>query len=217
MWRQFKQTLLNENPVFGLYLGMCSSLAVSTTLNSAFGMGVCVLLVLIITNGLISLMRKIIPSEIRLPIFIIIIASVVSIVEMLVHAFTPKLYESLGVFLGLVVVNCIILGRAESFAFKNKFLPSIIDALAMGVGYLFSLSTIAFFREVLASGGITFNNPFAEEEILFSFSLTPLALMKIDLFQQPVGAFFIFACLAAVLTFFKNIKLNKKNKSKLCE
>mgnify|MGYP003375728994 FL=1 len=169
MWNNFKNGFVKENPVFGLYLGMCSALAISTSLNNAIGMGLCVTLVLICSNILVSLIRKITPDEIRIPVYIVIIASLVTVVEMFVHAYMPELYTSLGVFLSLIVVNCIILGRAEAFASKNGVLASAIDGLGMGLGYTFALLLISFVREFLANMAITFYNPFNAEQILFSF------------------------------------------------
>ena len=147
MWNNFKNGFIKENPVFGLYLGMCSSLAISTSLNNAIGMGACVTLVLIASNVIVSAIRKITPDEIRIPVYIVVIASLVTVVEMIVHAFMPELYTSLGVFLGLIVVNCIILGRAEAFASKNGVVASAIDGLGMGLGYTFALLLISIVRE----------------------------------------------------------------------
>ena len=126
-WKNFTSGFVRENPVFGLYLGICSVLAVSTTINNAIGMGVCVIITLLFSNVIISLMRNIIPNDIRIPVYIVIIASLVTVVEMLVNAFSPELAESLGTFISLIVVNCIILGRAEAFASKNGIVDSILD------------------------------------------------------------------------------------------
>lgn len=209
MWNNFKNGFVKENPVFGLYLGMCSALAISTSLNNAIGMGLCVTLVLICSNILVSLIRKITPDEIRIPVYIVIIASLVTVVEMFVHAYMPELYTSLGVFLSLIVVNCIILGRAEAFASKNGVLSSAIDGLGMGLGYTFALFLISFVREFLANMAITFYNPFNAEQILFSFGIEALEPFKISLFSSSVGAFFTFACFAAL---FSIIRKNMKKK-----
>jgi len=203
MWENFKNGFIKENPVFGLYLGMCSSLAISTSINNAIGMGVCVTLVLIFSNLLVSAMRKITPNEIRIPVYIVIIATLVSVVEMFVHAFTPSLYESLGVFLGLVVVNCIILGRAEAFASKNSIIPSIIDGLGMGLGYTFALLLISGFREFVSTGYLTFVNPFDASQTIFKLGSEFFANLKIDLFSQSAGAFFVFAIFAAIFGILK--------------
>ncbi len=209
MWNNFKNGFVKENPVFGLYLGMCSALAISTSLNNAIGMGLCVTLVLICSNILVSLIRKITPDEIRIPVYIVIIASLVTVVEMFVHAYMPELYTSLGVFLSLIVVNCIILGRAEAFASKNGVLSSAVDGLGMGLGYTFALFLISFVREFLANMAITFYNPFNAEQILFSFGIEALEPFKISLFSSSVGAFFTFACFAAL---FSIIRKNMKKK-----
>lgn len=213
MWNNFKNGFIKENPVFGLYLGMCSALAISTTLNNAIGMGLCVTLVLICSNVIVSLIRKITPDEIRIPVYIVVIASLVTIVEMFVHAYMPELYTSLGVFLSLIVVNCIILGRAEAFASKNGVLASAIDGLGMGLGYTFALFLIAFVREFLANMGITFYNPFNASEVLFSFSIEALQPYKISLFSSAVGAFLTFACFAALFTVIRK-RMNKKQEAK---
>ncbi len=209
MWKNFKNGFILENPVFGLYLGMCSALAISTTLNNAIGMGMCVTLVLICSNIIVSIIRKVTPDEIRIPVYIVVIASLVTIVEMLVHAFMPELYKSLGVFLSLIVVNCIILGRAEAFASKNGVVASAIDGLGMGLGYTFALLLISVVREFLATMAITFVNPFNAEQVLFSFSIEALEPFKISLFSSSVGAFFTFACFAAL---FSVIRKNMKKK-----
>ena len=213
MWNNFKNGFIKENPVFGLYLGMCSTLALSTSLNNAIGMGLCVTLVLICSNVLISLIRKITPDEVRIPVYIVIIATLVSIVEMFVHAFMPELYTSLGVFLSLIVVNCIILGRAEAFASKNGPLASAVDGLGMGLGYTFALTIISLVREFLANMSITFYNPFNAEQILFSFGVEALEPFKISLFSSSVGAFLTFACFAALFAVIRK-HLNKKQEAK---
>lgn len=211
MWNNFKNGFIKENPVFGLYLGLCSALAVSTTVNNGLGMGACVTVVLVFSNIIISAIRKITPSEIRIPVYIVVIASLVSIVEMVVHAYMPELYDSLGVFLSLIVVNCIILGRAEAFASKNGILASAVDGLGMGLGYTFALFLISFVREFLATGGINFINPYNSAQVLFSFNISALEPFKISLFSSSVGAFLTFACFAAFFTWLKN-KPSKKEK-----
>ncbi|MGB4985796.1 MAG: electron transport complex subunit E [Erysipelotrichaceae bacterium] len=205
--RNFTSGFVKENPVFALYLGICSVLAVSQNINNAIGMGVSVILVLICSNAIISLLRNIIPSEIRIPVYIVIIATLVTIVEMLINAFAPSLASSLGSFIALIVVNCIILGRAEAFASKHGVLDSMLDGLGMGLGYTFSILCIAIIREMLATGGLAFNNPFTEE-LIFSFKLIP-SDFTIGMFNQPVGAFLTFGLLSALVAFIKN-KQNKK-------
>ncbi|MBQ1810421.1 MAG: electron transport complex subunit E [Erysipelotrichaceae bacterium] len=213
MWQNFKNGFIKENPVFALFLGMCSALAISTSLNNAIGMGVCVTLVLLFSNVIISLLRKLIPDEIRIPVYIVVIASLVTIVEMLVHAYAPALYQSLGVFLSLVVVNCIILGRAEAFASKNGVAASAIDGIGMGLGYTFALVLISVVREFLATGGIHFANPFNSEQILFGFSIDALKGFTIPLMSGPVGAFLTFACFAALFAMLKERAVQKEKEA----
>ncbi len=143
---------LDENPVFRLVLGTCPTLAVSTSVVNAIGMGISASIVLICSNIVISLLRKVIPSKVRIPAYVIVIASFVTIVQMLVKAFVPALDSALGVFLPLIVVNCIILGRAEAFAGKNSVLASAVDGLGMGIGFTFALCCMATVREILGAG-----------------------------------------------------------------
>ena len=199
----FKAGLIKDNPVFGLWLGICSTLAITTTVNNALGMGVCVIIVLILSNMIISSIRKIVPDDIRIPVYIVVIATLVKIIQMMVEAFAPALNTSLGVFIPLIVVNCIILGRAEAFASKNGILDSALDGVGMGLGYTLAVLAMAFIREVLATGMLVVTNPFNEAQILLSLRLIP-DQFTIGLFSSPVGAFVTFACLAAALTAYKN-------------
>ena len=146
--------ILKENPVFVLVLGTCPTLATTTNLTGAFGMGMAALVVLICSNILVSLLRKIIPDTVRIPCYIVIIASFVTVVQMLVHAFFPSLYEMLGVFLPLITVNCIILGRAEMFASKNNVVRSAFDGLGMGLGFTLALCAMAFVRELFGNASL---------------------------------------------------------------
>ena len=202
-WKNFKAGLIKDNPVFSLYLGICSTLAITTTVNNAIGMGAAVIMVLILSNVIISCIRKITPDEIRIPVYIVIIASLVTIIQMLIQAFAPSLNESLGVFIPLIVVNCIILGRAEDFASKNNVLDSAIDGLGMGLGYTLAVVVMSFLRELLATGGCTITNPFNVSQVLFSFSIIPEEY-TISMFGSSVGAFVTFAILAAVVALMKN-------------
>ena len=136
-FQNFKNGLLKDNPVFSLYLGICSTLAITTSVNNGLGMGVAVICVLIMSNVIISLVRNITPEEIRIPVYIVIIATLVKIIQMLIEAYAPALNTSLGVFIPLIVVNCIILGRAEAFASKHGVLDSALDGLGMGLGWIF--------------------------------------------------------------------------------
>ena len=171
-----------------------------------------VICVLLMSNFIISLLRKIIPNEIRIPVFIVIIATLVKCVQMLMNAYTPALYESLGVFIPLIVVNCIILGRAESFASKNGVVDSILDALGMGLGYTFAVLIISFFRELIGTGGLSLYNPFDASQIIFQFSF--FSDYAISLFTQPAGAFMT---LGTILAFIQFLKVRKANKAKKAE
>lgn len=147
--------IFKENPIFIIMLGMCPSLGVSTQVSNALGMGAGVLFVLFFSNIFISLLKNVIPDSIRIPGYIVIIASFVTIVEMVMHAFVPAVYSALGIYLPLIVVNCIILGRAEAFANKNTVFDSALDAIGMGVGFTLGLTLIALIREVIGAGTIT--------------------------------------------------------------
>lgn len=201
--KNFKNGLIRENPVFGLYLGLCSTLAITTSLNNAIGMGVAVIAVLILSNVIISAMRNIVPDDIRIPVYIVIIATLVKIIQMLISAYAPALNTSLGVFIPLIVVNCIILGRAEAFASKNPIGASALDGLGMGLGYLLAVLAMSFIRELLSTGMLQMTNPFNEAQILFSLRIIPEDY-TIGLFSAPLGAFMTFAVLAASLTAYKN-------------
>ena len=208
----FKKGLIAENPIFVLLLGLCSSLAITTSLTNAIGMGMAVICVLLMSNFIISLLRKIIPNEIRIPVFIVIIATLVKCVQMIMNAYTPELYESLGVFIPLIVVNCIILGRAESFASKNGVLDSILDALGMGLGYTLAVVIISFFRELIGTGGLSLYNPFDASQVIFQVSF--FSDYAISLFTQPAGAFLT---LGTILAFIQFLKVRKANKAKKAE
>jgi electron transport complex protein RnfE len=152
VWQEFVKGITKENPVFRLLLGLCPVLAVSTSVNNALGMGGAVTFVLICSNFVISAIRKAVPAKIRIPIFIIVIATFVTIVELVMAGFLPSLSKSLGLFIPLIVVNCIILGRAEAFAGRNRIFLSVLDGLGMGIGFALALVTIATFREILGNG-----------------------------------------------------------------
>lgn len=148
----FLKGIFTENPVFMLVLGMCPVLAITTSVSNALGMGVAFTFVLIMSNVIISLIRKFIPNDVRIPAYIVVIATVVTIVDLFMQAYAYSLYESLGIFIPLIVVNCIVLGRAEAFASKNGVFASFIDALGMGAGFTLSITLISTVREVLGSG-----------------------------------------------------------------
>ena len=207
--KNFLKGILTENPLLVSILGTCPALATTKTLEAALGMGLLFTIVLICSNVLVSLLRKIIPEEIRTPAYIVIIATFVTMVKMFTNAFLPELYSTLGVFISLIVVNCIVLGRAEAYASKNGPFDSLIDALGMGVGYTLAIMLMAFFRELLGTGGFTFGKVFTfiPETSLIIPGIKPYT---ISLFQTPVGAFIVFAIILAVIAFIKNRKAELK-------
>ena len=152
--QNFLKGIVKENPIFVMLLGMCPTLGVTSSASNGLGMGVATMFVLIMSNIVVSLVKNQIPSKVRIPAFIIIIASFVTIVEMILEAFVPFLYEQLGIFIPLIVVNCIILGRAEAFASKNNALSSLIDGLGMGLGFTLALTILGATREILGNGSL---------------------------------------------------------------
>lgn len=158
--KTFFAGFVKENPVLALALGLCPTLAVTNSLYNALGMGFAATFVLICSNAVISLVRKIVPDKIRIPIFIVVIATFVTIVDLCMSAFSPELHAQLGIFVPLIVVNCIILGRAEAFASKNNIILSILDGLGMGIGFTLALSLIGTIREVLGNGTLLSGTPF---------------------------------------------------------
>ena len=187
--------LIKENPTFVLMLGMCPTLAVTTSAINGLGMGLSTTVVLALSNLMISLLRNIIPDRVRMPAYIVVVASFVTIVQFLVQGFVPSLYDALGIYIPLIVVNCIILGRAESYASKNPPIPSLFDGLGMGLGFTCSLTVIGIVREFLGAGTI------------FDHQVLPLAdraagkagYTPISIFIMAPGAFFILAILVAVM------------------
>lgn len=178
--------LVKENPTFVLLLGMCPTLAVTTSAINGLGMGATTLVVLALSNLMISALRKIIPDKIRIPAFIVIIASFVTIVELLLNAYIHSLYDALGLYIPLIVVNCIILGRAEAYAYSNPVLPSFFDGVGMGLGFTVALTLIGSFREILGAGEI------------FGFHIMPSGYTPISIFVMAPGAFFVLAMLTAI-------------------
>ena len=164
--------ILKENPTFVLILGMCPTIGVTSTAINGMGMGVATMAVLIMSNMVISMIKNVIPDKVRIPAFIVIIASFVTIIEMLMKAYIPALYASLGVFIPLIVVNCIILGRAEAFASKNGIIDSALDGVGIGLGFTLSLTVVGAVREVLGSGSI-FGFTFAQDVMPLVFVLAP--------------------------------------------
>lgn len=201
-FENFKAGLIKDNPVFSLFLGICSTLAITTTVNNAIGMGVSVIIVLIMSNVIISCVRKITPDEIRIPVYIVIIATLVKIIQMLIQAYAPSLNTSLGVFIPLIVVNCIILGRAEAFASKNGVLDSALDGLGMGLGYTLAVLAMSSIRELISTGGIKVVNPFNEAQVWLNLHIIP-ENFTVSIFGSSVGAFITFAVLAAAVGAYK--------------
>ncbi|HKJ06808.1 MAG TPA: electron transport complex subunit E [Flavobacteriaceae bacterium] len=182
--QNFFKGIIKENPVFVMLLGMCPALGVTSSAFNGLGMGVATLFVLLMSNIVVSLIKKQIPSKVRIPAFIIVIASFVTIVEMVLEAFIPFLYEQLGIFIPLIVVNCLILGRAEAFASKNNLWSSIVDALGMGIGFTIALTALGAVREILGNGSI------------FDFKFIAEDANTFILFILPPGAFIALAYLA---------------------
>jgi electron transport complex protein RnfE len=192
--------LLKENPTFVLVLGMCPTLGVTTSLENALGMGLSVLFVLILTNSLISLIRNIVPNEIRIPVYIVVIALVVTLIEWLLNAYVNPLYNALGIYLPLIVVNCIILGRAEAYASDNTIKDSIFDAVGMGLGFTLGLSTLAFTRELLGTGSVG----------ILGFTLFD-ATVAASFLVQPQGAFLTLGLLIGIIN---TVRIDKEKKKK---
>lgn len=193
----FTNGLLKENPLLVLMIGLCSSLAVTTSFTNGLGMGLAMTFVLVMSEVIISLFRKLIPNSIRIPVFIIVIASFTTIVDLLMQAYLPDLSKAMGVFIPLIVVNCIIMGRVESFASKRTVLESACDALGMGLGYLWVLCGISFVRELLGSGSI------------FGMEIIPEAY-RIGFFTAAPGGFFVFGMFIAVSMAIRNVMDSKK-------
>lgn len=194
--KEFTKGILKENPVLSLVLGTCPTLAITTAAQNAIGMGIAATLVLVCSNAVISLFKKFIPDKIRIPCYITIIAGFVSIVQMLVKAFAPEIDKTLGIYLPLIVVNCIILGRAEMFASKNSLIPSVLDGLGMGIGFTAALLSMGIIRELFGNG--TF----------FSVPILKGFIDPVIVFILPPGGFFVFGMLIALSN--KLSSINKK-------
>ena len=179
--------VIKENPVLILMLGMCPTLAITTQAMNGIGMGLSTMAVLILSNLVISLLRKVIPNEVRLPAYIVIVASLVTVTELLVEAYLPAIFEALGIYIPLIVVNCIILGRAEAYANKHSALLSVMDAIGMGIGFTAALVLAGGIREILGSG--TF----------FGLQVLPKSIEPMAIFVQPPGAFFIIAIFIIIM------------------
>lgn len=198
----FTTGIFKENPAFVLFLGLCPTLGVTGSAINGFSMGVAVIAVLACSNGLVSLFKKFIPDQVRIPAFIMIIASLVTIVDMVMNAYTPDLYKVLGLFIPLIVVNCIVLGRAESFASKNGVIESILDGLGSGVGFTLSLTFLGAVREILGNGSI------------FGISLVPEGFAPALIFILAPGGFITIGIIVACINIYKNRKPVKKGAKK---
>ena len=189
--KTFTNGLLKENPTFVLVLGTCPALAVTTSAINGLGMGLAATFVLVGSNFLISLLKKLIPNKVRIPAFVVIIATFVTIIDLVMQAYVPDLYKALGVFIPLIVVNCVILGRAEAFAQKNSVFSSIIDGLGMGIGFTLAITLIGSIREILGNGSIM--------DIKFINENTKTVLLMI----MPPGAFITYGYLIALVNKLK--------------
>lgn len=196
---RLKNGIITENPTFVLTLGMCPTLAVTTSAVNGLGMGLTTMAVLALSNMFISMLRKVIPDKVRIPAFIVIIASFVTVVELLLKAFIPSLYDALGLYIPLIVVNCIILGRAEAYASKNKVIPSLFDGIGMGLGFTLALTIIGAVRELLGAGQ------------LFNMQVMPDSYVPCSIFVLAPGAFFVLAVLTAIQN---KIRINGEKKGK---
>ena len=203
--KQMKEGVLDQNPTLVQLLGMCPTLATTTSVENAFGMGMAATAVLIFSNIFISLLRKFIPKQVRIAAYIVIISGFVTAVELLMQAYFYSLYQSLGLFIPLIVVNCIILARAEAFASKNKPLPSIVDGVSMGLGFTLALALLATVRELLGSGK------------LFGFQVMPAAYEPITVFILPAGAFLTLGFLIAIVQKFRNSAEDKRRLAEIRE
>ena len=183
----FMNGIIDENPTFRMVLGMCPTLAITTAASNGIGMGLAVTFVLVFSNLVISLLRKAIPDQIRIPAFIVVIATFVTIVQLVVKAFVPALDAALGVFIPLIVVNCIIFGRAEAFAFKNKPIPAIVDGLGMGIGFTIAITLISAVRELFGAG------------TLLGVQVMPAGYLPMDLLVKPAGGFIVLGLLLALM------------------
>ena len=194
---EFTKGLYKENPVFRLALGLCPTLAVTSAVENGVGMGIAATLVLVSSNFIISLVRNLVPKKIRIPIFIVVIATFVTIIEMLMQAYSPDLYKALGIFVPLIVVNCIILGRAEAFASKNGVFYSVIDGLGMGIGFTLSLVIISSIRELLGNGSF------------YGIPILPESYKPVIIMIMAPGAFLT---LGYVLSLFQWLDLRAKKR-----
>lgn len=202
---RIKNGIINENPIFAQVLAMCPLLAVSTSAENAVGMGVAATAVLVASNIVVSAVRKLVPNKIRIPIFIVIIASFVTITQFLLQGFTPDLYKSLGIFIPLIVVNCVILGRAEAYAQKNGIFASFFDGIGMGIGFTVGLLALGIVREVLGAG------------TLFGIRVLPAAYQPAIIMILAPGAFLALGVMMALINLYRIRKAKPGEKPKMVE
>lgn len=198
LFERIKNGLITENPIFVQALAMCPTLAVTTSVKNALGMGIATTIVLILSNMLISALRRFIPDKIRIPAYIVIIASFVTVIEMFIQGYIPALYKSLGIFIPLIVVNCIVLGRAEAYASKNSVMLSIFDGIGMGAGFILALVLVGTVRELLGAGTI------------LGITIMPAGYQPASIMILAPGAFITLGFLMAILNYI-NIKKAEKN------
>lgn len=200
--RVFYNGLINENTIFVQAIGMCALLAVTTSATNGLVMGIAVTIVTIGSNIVVSLLRKFIPDKIRIPAFIVVIATFVTIVDLLIKAYSPTLYKALGIFIPLIVVNCMILGRAESFAYKNSLLPSIVDGLGMGLGYTIATTSLGILRELIGAGS------------LFGISLFGPNFEPAIMFIMPPGSFILLGIMMGIFNHLRRKKETSNTQAK---
>ena len=203
LWNEFIKGLWRENPIFRLVLGMCPTLAVTTSVENALGMGLAASFVLICSNIVISAVRKFIPGKVRIPCFIVVIATFVTIVDLIMHAYVPALHKSLGLFIPLIVVNCIILGRAEAFASKHPIVLSTVDGIGMGIGFTLGLAVLGACREILGNGTITIWG-----DLQFAIpGFDPILLLIL-----APGGFIALGCLLGLMNHIQSVLAHRKGK-----
>ncbi len=200
--------IVKENPTFILMLGMCPTLAVTTSAFNGLGMGLSTMAVLVVSNLIISILRNVIPDRVRIPAYIVIVASLVTVVQLLIQAYIPTLYDALGIYIPLIVVNCIILGRAEAYASKNPPVLAAFDGIGMGLGFSIALACMGFFRELIGAGTVFSGTPFA-------YSL-PEIYEPVSIFVLAPGAFLVLALIIAFLNAM-NIENNGRKKVEGCD
>jgi len=210
LWDVFTKGILKENGIFVMVLGMCPALAVTSTFEGAFGMGILVMIILTLTNTTVSSIRNFVPSTVRIPVYVIIIATEVTVLKMLVDAFAPALASELGVFIALITVNCVVFGRAEAFASKNGVVASALDGFGVALGFALSLSIVGFFREFLGTGQIILGKtlPLGFEYIFLGNA--GLDKYAFSILVQPPGAFLVIGLILAIITSYRQTKGVKK-------